>query len=244
MSETAAPDGLFSTGEVVSRVKPDTRDATIVHVYVGSRKRASVPVTDAEKLGIAPGAPWTPQLQNACELAIGTRRALRRATGWLASGELTAAELRTRLEQAGFFQSVIAAVLAKLTDTFAQRDERAADAALRKLIRRLPASTERMEAVLDAKGVSEDDSAAAISRATQGESDDDLALRAAYRVFESLPKGLDATAAWRRVLGALSRRGFSEEVAMDAARRALGEPPEDAPEDGPHADADDAGPDA
>lgn len=225
MSETVATDGMFGAAEVVSSVKPDSRDATIVHVYVGTRKRASVPVSDAEKLGVVPGAAWTPQLQNACELAIGTRRALRRATGWLAGGELTAAELRTRLEQAGFFQSVIGEVLAKLTGTFAQRDERAADAALRKLIRKLPASTERMEEVLEAKGVSEDDKAAAISRATQGESDDDLAVRAAFRVFEGLPKGLDGTAAWRRVLGALSRRGFAEDAAMEAARRVLGDPP-------------------
>lgn len=78
MSETAATDDLFAAGEVVSRVKVDTRDATIVHVYVGSRKRASVPATDAETLGVAPGATWTPQLQNACELAIGTSAALRR----------------------------------------------------------------------------------------------------------------------------------------------------------------------
>lgn len=226
MSDASATDGLFGAGEVVSRVKPDTRDATIVHVYVGSRKRASVPLSDAEALGVATGAPWTPRLQEACELAIGTRRALRRATGWLAGGELSAAELRTRLEQAGFFQSVIAAVLAKLTDTFAQRDERAADAALRKLIRRLPASTDRMEEVLEAKGISQDDSAAAISRATQGESDPELAVRAAYRVFEGLPKGVEAPVAWRRVLGALSRRGFAEDVAMDAARKVLGEPPE------------------
>lgn len=223
---TESADGLFGGAEVVSRVKTDVRDATLVHVYVGSRKVGSLPLADAEGLGVVPGVAWTMGLKGLCETAINVRRALRRATGWLASGELTVAELRTRLELAGFYQNVIEKVLAKLAGTFAQKDERAADASLRKLLRRLPASNDHMEEVLAARGVGEDDAAAAIARATDGESDDDLALRAAYRVFAGLPQGLDGSTAWRRVLGALARRGFSEDVAMEAARRVMGDPPD------------------
>lgn len=219
-------EALFEAGEVVSKVKADAKDATLVHVYVGSRKRGSLPAADAERLGVKAGAAWTAELSRACEVSINTRRAVRRATGWLASTELTAAELRERLQLAGFWEVVIDATLAKLQGTFAQRDARAAEAALRKLIRKLPASSERMHEVLDAKGVGEDDAAAAVADATGGESDEALALRAAYRVFEGLPAGLEPSAAWRRVMGALSRRGFSEEAALQAARAVLGEMPE------------------
>ncbi|MBI1191124.1 MAG: hypothetical protein GC200_10645 [Tepidisphaera sp.] len=219
---------LFQAGEVVSRVKADAKDATLVHVYVGSRKRGSLPAADAERLGVKAGAAWTAELSRACEVAINTRRAVRRATGWLASGELSVAQLRERLQLAGFWEVVIDATIGKLAGTFAQRDGRAAEASLQKLIRRLPASTQRMHDVLESKGIGDDDAAAAIAEATGGESDESLARRAAFRVFEGLPKALPPEAAWRRVLAALGRRGFGEDVAFEAARAVLGEPPEGA----------------
>ncbi|MDX2131387.1 MAG: RecX family transcriptional regulator [Planctomycetota bacterium] len=65
-----------------------------------------------------------------------------------------------------------------------------------------------------------------------------LALAAARAAAARLPASLDAHARWRRVLGALARRGHDAEASLDAARAVLGEPPD--PSDAHPSDADSA----
>jgi regulatory protein len=126
-------------------------------------------------------------------------------------------ELHTRLRGAGFDDEEISVSLADLERAGLVDDERfalevtrdqagrrlAGDRAIRTLLRRRGVSDERVQRALDAAG-DESDRAA------------ELARRQALRL-----SGVEAPAAYRRLVGLLLRRGYAHDVAREAARVAL-----------------------
>jgi SOS response regulatory protein OraA/RecX len=221
--------GLFGgEGETVTDLRPDTRDPTLTHVYVARRKAASVPTSRLAAMGLAPGAPWTPDLARACAHALDVRRARRKAAGLLRHGERALHELTAALEAAGFTPAAAREAVDDLSRSGLASDARAAEREIDRRLRRGPVSRESLEARLLARGIDPALAREALDRATGDEPESDRALRAAFAIFESLPDDLSVQAVWRRVRDGLARRGFDPEASLDAARRVLGDPPDDA----------------
>lgn len=218
----------------ISALKPDSRDQTLLHVLVGSRRVGDVPAERAAALGVMPGVPWTPELAAECSHAMELRRAVRRAGSLLRASERTRAELKQALRDRGFVEPIAEEAVARIAASGFLNDEAVTQRAVERMTG-LGRSDEAIRHKLAARGIDPDDAAEAI-QAAEAPPAPDRAAGLARQLAARLPKGLDIAGRWRRVLAGLGRAGYSPEEAMDAARSVLGEPPEAAVEPTPPAD--------
>ncbi len=148
--------------------------------------------------------------------------AVRRAVRLLRVRERTRAELVERLRAAGFSAPTVDAALARLGRLV--DDARAAEAHAHRATARGPVARELLSTQLEARGV-ETSLARDTARRALPPSESQAARLAALRAARRLPATLDPATRWRRVLSALARAGFEQELALDAARAVLGSPP-------------------
>jgi SOS response regulatory protein OraA/RecX len=147
-------------------------------------------------------------------------RAYARAIRLLTHHDRARAELCQRLEAAGFDAITIADVLTRLGPL--ADDARTADNAARQLRARAPASARFVQATLEARGIAEP-----LAREAGGDDrrDVDAARVLARQLARKLPARLDPAARWRRVLSGMARRGFDEDMSLEAVRSVMGSPP-------------------
>jgi len=140
---------------------------------------------------------------------------LRRALRWLRAGDKSEAELRRRLADTGFSPDAVDEATLWLKRSGMLNDARTAAGAFASAIAR-GESGALAAAKLAARGLHVDSPAAGdAQRAT-----------VAARTLAARTRGVPPEKAWSRVLAGLARRGYSEEVSFDAARAALGQPPD------------------
>ena len=139
------------------------------------------------------------------------------ALRWLSIRELAAASVRSRLADRGFAPDVADEVVARLTGSRAIDDERAVRACARTLVVIKRRGRQRVQRELEAMGFRPE-----LVRATLDEmlgEADELAL--ASRVLASRMHGRQVIrdpATYRRLYGALFRRGFSPSIVRDALK--------------------------
>lgn len=149
--------------------------------------------------------------------------AVRRAVRWLESADRTRAELLERLTRAGFAPRVAAEAIERLGSLVS--DARAAESIAHRITRAGPASRRLLRDSIEARGI-DPRIAERVARDRTPSGDRAAAREAAARAAERLPPSLKPDARWRRVLSALGRAGFEEELARDAAESVLGPPPD------------------
>lgn len=91
-------------------------------------------------------------------------------------------------------------------------------------LERTPAARALLEQRLASRGVDGEAAARALDAALTDRDPLADALEAARAMRRKMPENLDAPTALRRLAGRLTRRGFDEEVALEAARRTIGAP--------------------
>jgi len=147
-----------------------------------------------------------------------------RALGLLAVRQRSRGELERRLVQAGFDPVEVGAELERLERVGLIDDESFARAVVESRMGARGESSRVVGMHLARAGVSAEVAAVAIGEAVEG--DEERAQRLADRKALRLT-GLEPQVAFQRLYATLARRGYSPEVARDAARRALVvEPPE------------------
>jgi regulatory protein len=145
------------------------------------------------------------------------RAACSLALRWLAARELAAASITSRLVDRGFDLAVVDAVVARLTENRAIDDERAVRACARTLVVVKLRGRQRAQRELEAMGFRSE-----LARRTLGDilgDTDELAL--AGRVLAARMHGrqvISDAASYRRLYGALFRRGFSPSIVRDALK--------------------------
>jgi SOS response regulatory protein OraA/RecX len=196
----------------IARITPDRSAPIWAHVIVGRRRVAKVPAARVEGLGIRVGAVWTPALKESAVLATETLRAKLRAIALLKVRDRASAELASRLARAGFSKPAAAAAIAELKSEGLLNDQKlaahAAEVAASKGLSSAAVKQRLAKLGLAAATLPGDD----LARATQ-----EARNRAA-----TLPESLSVPASYRRVLAALARLGYDEDVAREAAERVLG----------------------
>ncbi|MCC6949852.1 MAG: RecX family transcriptional regulator [Phycisphaerales bacterium] len=225
MSGDHQPMLLPDAARPISVLKPDSRDHTLLHVLVGSRRVGDVPAERAESLGVRPGAAWTAELAAECTHAMELRRAVRRAGSLLRAAERTRAELKKALRDRGFVEAIAEEAVGKVAASGFLNDEAVTQRAVDRMTG-LGRSDEAIRQKLAARGIGPEEAEEAIEAA---EAAPDRAAGLAKQLAARLPKGLAEAGRWRRVLAGLARAGYSEEESLEAARTALGEPPEAEP---------------
>lgn len=139
----------------------------------------------------------------------------------LGARALTVHELRTRLAKRGFAADEVAGVCERLLAAGLLDDAALARRAAEAELARRAAGPRLVLMKLLRRGVERATAEAAVA-AVFGERDAGAdADREAARAVRRLPASVDAAAAWRRVAGALARRGFDAATARAAAERAL-----------------------
>lgn len=227
MSGDHQPMLLPDAARPISALKPDSRDQTLLHVLVGSRRVGDVPAERAAALGVKPGAAWTAELAAECAHAMELRRAVRRAGSLLRAAERTRAELKQALRDRGFVEAIAEEAVGKVAASGFLNDEAVTQRAVDRMTG-LGRSDEAIRQKLAARGIDPEEAEEAIEAADAAPAPD-RAAGLAKQLAARLPKGLAAAVRWRRVLAGLSRAGYSEEESLEAARTALGEPPEAEP---------------
>ena len=139
------------------------------------------------------------------------------ALRWLSARELSAASVKSRLIDRGFDPGVADAIVARLTENRALDENRAVRACARTLVVIKLRGRQRAQRELEAMGFRSE-----LVRTTLDEilaDTDELAL--ASRVLASRMHGRHAIAdpaTYRRLYGALFRRGFSPSIVRDALK--------------------------
>lgn len=197
----------------VTKVAP-TKDGW-VSIYADEKRVARVPRGAAEELKIAAGMEWSKPLAAACDLAAECFKARRRAVALLKVKARSSAELAQRLIAGGCSKAAAEAVIEQLG-----RERLLDDAALASAIAGRAAENGLSRAA--AAGKLEDRGLAAAEVASPGESDLERAVAAARNRAGRLPESLDAPARARRLLSALARLGYEEDLAREAVERVLG----------------------
>ncbi len=148
--------------------------------------------------------------------------ARRAALKMLERRALSRAELRQKLIGKGHDVDVVDGVVAALAGERHVDDRALAESVVRLELRRMPAGTRLLEAKLARRGIGEAlarEVVAEAVRAREGDADAEVVAR---RKLRGLPSGLAVEVKRRRLLGVLSRRGFTGEEARGAVERVLG----------------------
>jgi SOS response regulatory protein OraA/RecX len=177
----------------IESIRPTGDDPNVVEVRAGGRRRAVLPRTRAEELGLEEGARWTPALAARVDTVAARELAREAAFAMLARSNRARAALEAALVARGHDPAAARDAL----DTLA--GDRAAA-----LQRRGPLAADAIAARLEAEGVRPRDAAAAARDATDADPRPALAAecRAARRA------GVTPT----RLAGRLARRGFDPDT--------------------------------
>jgi SOS response regulatory protein OraA/RecX len=216
-----AMHGLFAEHTAtITRLAPDKSSPQWVHVMVGRKRAAKIPAAKVESLGLAAGVAWTESLIQRATLAAEVFRAKLKALSLLKVRGRSRAELAARLDRSGFSSAATQEALADLTrqrllDDAALAREMAS-AALKKGL-----SASALQRRLRGAGIAEAEAASAVSESSGGDELSNAITQARNRAAR-LSESLGAQVRFRRVLAALARLGYEEDVARQAAAAALG----------------------
>lgn len=187
-----------------------------VSVVVAGRKAAALSAEGAARLGLRVGHAWSASLADAVDAENAFDRALHEAIRFLARRARSAHELAEHLARKGHAPSAAARAQRQLEAAGALDDRRLAEGQARILFEDRAVSAAEAKRRLEARGLGQEIAAQAAS----GRDDASAALNLAREHARRAASG-DPLGALRRALGALARRGYDEETALDAARRAF-----------------------
>ncbi|MAY73980.1 MAG: recombination regulator RecX [Phycisphaerae bacterium] len=136
------------------------------------------------------------------------------------------AELTERLLKRRLPREAVEHVVTRFVETGLVDDDAFARDVVRSEQRHRPAGDALLRAKLEGHGVDDEVASVAIDELESEASTVARANECARRTAAQLPARLSDRQRWQRVLGALARRGFDAETSYEAARDALGEPPE------------------
>jgi regulatory protein len=145
------------------------------------------------------------------------RSAYALALRWLSARELAAGAIRSKLTARGFVPETVDAVVDRLTESRAIDDDRAVRACARTLVAIKLRGRQRAQRELEAMGFAIDRVRATLDELLGDEGE--LAL--AGRVLASRMHGrkvISDAATYRRLYGALFRRGFSSSIVREALK--------------------------
>ncbi|MEZ6243019.1 MAG: regulatory protein RecX [Phycisphaerales bacterium] len=160
----------------------------------------------------------------------GDETARREAVKLLERRALSRRELRDKLLKRGHDADTAQRVIGALASAGLVDDRALSESIVRVELSRLPAGAAMLEAKLARRGIEREIGESVVREALRGRLGADDAEAVASKRMRALPRTLPEEVIRRRLLGALSRRGFSHEDALAALDRVL-----DARDDGIHA---------
>lgn len=215
MTDTTPP--LFEDGRPIEALRP-LADGARLSVIVAGRRAATVGADGAARLELREGAPWTAALGQAIEAENAFEKARRDAVRWLASKARSREEVRRRLSDKGHDSAAVERAVEHLTGVGALNDAKLAEDAARELLQERGLAARAALEKLAARGIESGLAACATGPAA----DRERALAMARERARQAQPGKELAEA-RRTLAALARKGFDEDIALEAVRTAFAE---------------------
>jgi SOS response regulatory protein OraA/RecX len=220
-------NGLFGDdAETVTRLTPDKSSPLWVHVVVGARRAAKVPAAKLDVLGLAVGTAWSTNLAERSAVAAQVLKAKLKAVALLKLRARSSAEVVGRLVRQGFSRPASDLAVAELVQEGLLDDEALAQSRAEGSLSKGMASGAVQEE-LSRSGLAQTQAAGAIAEIAGSGDELARAIEQARNRAARIPESLGASVRYRRVLTALARMGYDEEVAREAAAKALGIGPDD-----------------
>lgn len=211
-----------AAGRAIDAIVPTARDSSRASVKVGGQVIATLQAARVAELGLVAGRVLDDALAERLVEAAVSDRAQQRALMKLNRRALSEAELRRKLREEGFGDTMIDPALDRLRGAGLVDDEAYGRAVLAALTRGKPAGPRLMQAKLREKGVPGPLAERLVAEA-EPERDEQLdgAVALVTKRVASMQR-LDHATRYRRLLGLLLRRGFDHAIARAAVDRALG----------------------
>jgi len=207
---------------VITDILPSEEDPNYRVVYVDGSPEITIPSSTALRLELDINQPWTQelatQLHSLTDMSLATSMALRLVSrkSW------GMCELAARLVTRGIDPCIAELTTQQLNEDGWLNDFKYACARIRELTRNEPASKRWIQRKLQDRKLSPEIIAQAIDEEVGNRSEQDAATQLAnIRLLKM--KTQDEATVRRRVISALSRRGFSVDVGAEALRRAQAE---------------------
>ena len=210
-------------GGSVTRLITSGGDIPVVTIRVGRASGGTLTIAAASRLGIREGAAWTGELRAAVLAELARQKGAEYALRIAAARPLTRRQVQDKLVQRGMTFDAARAIAEDLALRGVIDEKSLAEHVASGAMGRPRMGKSVVVMKLRRRGV---DAKTAQRAADQAEADSgvdprEVAMELARRRVRTLPKGLDARGAQRRVYAFLARRGFDPETCMAAAKQAL-----------------------
>lgn len=204
---------------VITDIQPLEDNPNYRIIFVNDAPEITVPSTTVEQLGLQIHHPWTEELANSLRTIENNEQARSMALRLISMKAWGVKELATRLVKRGIEKEVATATTQQLSEDGWLDDKTYACARIREWTRIEPASRAWLRDKLSERKLSDETIAVAIDEELGDRSEQDAATElATLRIAKAT--GLDELTIHRRVISALSRRGFPRDVGSEALRRA------------------------
>ena len=204
---------------VITDIKPLEDNPNYRIIFVNDTPEMTVPSSTVEQLGLQIHLTWTDELANAARTFEDIEQARSMALRLISMKAWGVKELATRLVKRGIQKEVATATTQQLCEDGWLDDKTYACARIREWTRNEPASRAWLRKKLLERQLSDETIGAATDEELGDRCEQDAATELAIlRIAKATD--LDDSTMRRRVISALSRRGFPTDVGSEALRRA------------------------
>lgn len=204
---------------LITDILPQEDDPNYRVIFVNDIPELTVPLSTVEQLELQLQQPWTNELAQTVQSFEDIEKARSMALGLISMKAWGTDELSARLVKRGIDKNIAAVTTQQLHEDGWLDDLAYAMARIREWTRIEPASRAWLQKKLQERRLSHETITTAIEEELGNRSEQDAATElAAIRIAKVA--GLDETTTRRRVISALSRRGFPSDVGSEALRRA------------------------
>lgn len=204
-------------GDMIDKMEWD-KNGRMCRIYSADQLIATLSKACAAQLQLEPGRVLSIALRARIAQAEMVCDAMEKALKLLAASSKSQAQVRERLIASGTDATVADHAIERLAAMRAFDDESAA----RTMADRLAdagASNESIRIRLESKGFQ-------TPKVEVPENETQRAMRFAQQAADRLPPTMAYEVKWRRLFGALARKGYDEQLCTDTVGRILGKPPE------------------
>jgi SOS response regulatory protein OraA/RecX len=208
-------------GDIIDKMEWD-KSGRMCRIYSADQLIATLSKSCAAQLQLEPGRVLSINLRARIVQAEQICEAMEKALKLLAASSKSQANVRERLIASGISEGVADQAIERLAALRAFDDQAAAQS----MADRWADAGESNESIrirLESKGFKP-------PKLEIAGDESERALQFARQTADRLPPTMAYEVKWRRLFGALARKGYNEQLCTDTVGRILGDPPEAAPE--------------
>lgn len=210
------------TSQIITDIQPLEDDPNFRVLFVNDVPQCTIPTTSVELHDIQIGQEWNDELATRVQSEKEIEGATKIALGLIATKAWGVKELATRLEKRGIDHNIAIVTTKQLAEDGWLDDFAYACARIRDWIRKEPASRVWLTHKLQERKLDKETIHRALDEELDGQCEQDAATELAI-IRLSKTNDQDERTLRRKVISALSRRGFSTDVGSEAYRRAQAE---------------------